>query len=79
MSTHLGNGAHPTLPKNPELHLGINWPTDRLIASFIVDGIHIPAAFLQGRLRAKGARAAVLVTDAVMPAMCEPGVQSGPG
>jgi N-acetylglucosamine-6-phosphate deacetylase len=72
MSTHLGNGAHPTLPKNQNYILD-QLADDRLIASFIVDGIHIPAAFLKVALRAKGLERAVLVTDAVMPAMCEPG------
>ena len=46
---------------------------DRLAASFIVDGIHLPAAFLKVALRAKGAERSVLITDAVMPAGCEPG------
>jgi N-acetylglucosamine-6-phosphate deacetylase len=46
---------------------------DRLTASFIVDGIHIPAIFLKSSLRAKGVERSVLVTDAVMPAMCAPG------
>src|SRR5207302_5345047 len=46
---------------------------DRLAASFIVDGIHLPPAFVRSALRAKGFEKSVLVTDAVMPAMCEPG------
>ena len=46
---------------------------DRLTASFIVDGIHIGESFLRVALRAKGVERSVLVTDAVMPAMCAPG------
>jgi len=72
MSTHLGNAAHPTLPKTQN-YIWDQLAEDRLIASFIVDGIHIPPAFLRTALRAKGLERAVLVTDAVMPAMCEPG------
>lgn len=72
MSTHLGNAAHPTLPKTQN-YIWDQLADDRLIASFIVDGIHIPAVFLRTALRAKGLERAVLVTDAVMPAMCEPG------
>jgi N-acetylglucosamine-6-phosphate deacetylase len=72
MSTHLGNAAHPTLPKTQN-YIWDQLAEDRLIASFIVDGIHIPAMFLRTALRAKGLERAVLVTDAVMPAMCEPG------
>jgi len=72
MSTHLGNAAHPTLHKTQN-YIWDQLAEDRLTASFIVDGIHIPPAFLKTALRAKGLERTVLVTDAVMPAMCEPG------
>ena len=72
MSTHLGNGANSTLPKTAN-YIWDQLAKDRLTASFIVDGIHIPAAFLKSALRAKGVERSVLVTDAVMPAMCAPG------
>ena len=72
MSTHLGNAAHPVLPKTQNYILD-QLVEDRLIASFIVDGIHIPSVFLRTALRAKGVERSVLVTDAVMPAMCPPG------
>ena len=72
MSTHLGNAAHPTLPKTQN-YIWDQLAEDRLNASFIVDGIHIPGVFLQSAVRAKGLERSVLITDAVMPAMCEPG------
>ncbi len=72
MSTHLGNAAHPLLPKIQN-YIWDQLAQDKLSASFIVDGIHIPAAFLRTAVRAKGAERCVLVTDAVMPAMCAPG------
>jgi N-acetylglucosamine-6-phosphate deacetylase len=72
MSTHLGNAAHPILPKTQN-YIWDQLAEDRLIASFIADGIHLPAGFLKASLRAKGLERAVLVTDAVMPAMCQPG------
>jgi N-acetylglucosamine-6-phosphate deacetylase len=72
MSTHLGNAAHATLHKTQN-YIWDQLAQDRLTASFIVDGIHIPRAFLTAAVRAKGVERAVLVTDAVMPAMCEPG------
>ena len=72
MATHLGNAAHPTLPKTQN-YIWEQLAEDRLTASFIVDGIHIPGVFLKAALRAKGIERAVLVTDAVMPAMCAPG------
>jgi N-acetylglucosamine-6-phosphate deacetylase len=46
---------------------------DRLAASFIVDGFHLPPSFLNVALRAKGLERSLLVTDAVMPAGCSPG------
>lgn len=72
MSTHLGNAAHPVLPKTQN-YIWQQLAEDRLTASFIVDGIHIPEAFFRSAVRAKGAERSVLVTDAVMPAMCNPG------
>jgi N-acetylglucosamine-6-phosphate deacetylase len=72
MSTHLGNGAHSTLPKTQN-YIWDQLAADRLSPSFILDGIHIPSPFFTAALRAKGVERSVLVTDAVMPAMCEPG------
>lgn len=72
LSTHLGNGAHATIAKFPN-YLWDQMAEDRLAASFIVDGIHLDDAFLRVALRAKGIERSVLITDAVMPAMCEPG------
>lgn len=72
MSTHLGNGAHSVLPRHPN-YIWDQLAEDRLAASFIADGIHLPASFLKVALRAKGIERSVLVTDAVMPAGCTPG------
>ena len=73
MSTHLGNGAHATLPKTSN-YIWDQLADERLTASFIVDGIHLPPAFLGSAIRSKGVDRSVLVTDAVMPATCEPGL-----
>jgi N-acetylglucosamine-6-phosphate deacetylase len=72
MSTHLGNGAHTVLHKTSN-YIWDQLAEDRLTASFIVDGIHLPAGFLACAIRMKGAHRCVLVTDAVMPALCPPG------
>ena len=72
MSTHLGNGAHAVLPKTAN-YIWDQLAESRLSPSFIVDGIHIPGSFLHAALRAKGIQDSVLVTDAVMPALCKPG------
>jgi N-acetylglucosamine-6-phosphate deacetylase len=72
LSTHLGNGAHSVLARHPN-YIWDQLADDRLAASFIVDGIHLGAAFLKTAIRAKGVDRSILVTDAVMPAGCKPG------
>jgi N-acetylglucosamine-6-phosphate deacetylase len=73
MSTHLGNALPHTMPKfrNP---LIAQLAEDRLAASFIADGIHIPPAALKVLLRAKGLSRAILVTDATAAAATPPGL-----
>ena len=72
LSTHLGNGANATLPKTAN-YIWEQLADDRLSASFIADGIHLPDSFLRAAIRAKGIERTILVTDAVMPVMCVPG------
>ena len=72
-STHLGNGGHLMIPRHPN-YVWEQLADDRLAAGFIADGIHLPACFLIVALRAKGVERSILVTDAVMPAGCEPGL-----
>jgi N-acetylglucosamine-6-phosphate deacetylase len=72
LSTHLGNGADAVLPKSYN-YIWDQLAEDRLAASFIVDGFHLPPSFLNVALRAKGLERSILVTDAVMPAGCAPG------
>ena len=72
LSTHLGNGADAVLPRHPN-YIWEQLAEDKLAASFIVDGHHLPESFLRVALRAKGIERSVLVTDAVMPALCVPG------
>lgn len=73
MTTHLGNGAHAVLPKTANYVLQ-QMADDRLYAGLIVDGIHLPPHFVKIALRTKGLNRTVLVTDAVAPAGCEPGI-----
>lgn len=72
LSTHLGNGADAILPRHPN-YIWDQLAEDKLAASFIVDGHHLPDSFLRVALRAKGIERSLLVTDAVMPALCAPG------
>lgn len=67
LSTHLGNGLPQVLPKlNNTIFAQL--AEDRLTASFIADGIHIPPQALKVMLRAKGSERSILVTDAVSAA-----------
>lgn len=72
LSTHLGNGAHPLLRRHPN-YIWEQLAEDRLMAGFIVDGIHLGAAFLKSAIRAKTVGRSVLVTDAATPAGARPG------
>jgi N-acetylglucosamine-6-phosphate deacetylase len=72
MSTHLGNGSHNVLRRHPN-YIWDQLAEDRLTASFIADGIHVPPAFLKAAIRAKQIGRSVLVTDASTPAGSPPG------
>ncbi len=72
LSTHLGNGAHATLRRHPN-YIWDQLAEDGLSASFIADGIHLPACFLKSAIRAKTVARSVLVTDASSPAGAAPG------
>ena len=75
MSTHLGNGAHAMIQRHPN-YIIEQMAADELRAGLIADGIHLPPSFLKVAVRAKGLDRCILVTDAVAPAGCEPGVFS---
>jgi len=73
LSTHLGNGCAGTLPRHPNL-LWEQLGEDRLLASFIVDGHHLPPATVRSMIRAKTPARTILVTDAMAAAGMPPGV-----
>ncbi len=64
LSTHLGNGLGSPLPRHPNL-LWTQLAEDRLTATFIADGHHLPQDTLKTMLRAKGIERSVLVSDLV--------------
>lgn len=72
MSTHLGNGSHQTLPRLDN-YVQVQLAEDRLWASFIADGQHMPFYTLKNFIRAKTPRRSVLVTDAILAAELGPG------
>jgi N-acetylglucosamine-6-phosphate deacetylase len=62
MSTHLGNGAHPQIRRHPN-YIWDQLADDRLTASLIVDGHHLPPAVVKSMIRAKTPERIVLVSD----------------
>jgi N-acetylglucosamine-6-phosphate deacetylase len=77
LSTHLGNGCAATVPRHPNF-LWTQLADDRLSASFIADGHHLPADALKAMIRAKGIERAVLVSDAVALGGLPPGIYDQP-
>ncbi|HUE73231.1 MAG TPA: amidohydrolase family protein, partial [Pirellulaceae bacterium] len=62
MSTHLGNGAHPIIRRHPN-YIWDQLAEDRLTASLIADGHHLPPAVVKAMVRAKTPARCVLVSD----------------
>ncbi|NYF89900.1 amidohydrolase family protein [Tunturiibacter empetritectus] len=75
--THLGNGIAPEIPR----HRNAIWSLladDRVSATFIADGHHLPPDVLKVMLRAKTLQHSVLVSDSVALAGMPPGTYSTP-
>src|ERR1019366_2313496 len=72
LSTHLGNGCANPLPRHPNL-IWEQLAADELLASFIVDGHHLPPSTVKSMIRAKNSSRTMLVTDAISAAGCPPG------
>ncbi|HEX4131519.1 MAG TPA: amidohydrolase family protein [Pirellulales bacterium] len=62
LSTHLGNGAHRILRRHPN-YLWDQMAEDRLVASLIVDGHHLPPEVVKSIVRAKTPERCILVSD----------------
>jgi N-acetylglucosamine-6-phosphate deacetylase len=62
MSTHLGNGAHPQIRRHPN-YIWDQLAEDRLTASIIADGHHLPPAVVKSFVRGKTPERIVLVSD----------------
>jgi len=72
LSKHLGNGSAGLIPR----HSNVLWPQladDRLTATLIADGHHLPNDMLKTVLRAKGIARSILVSDSVALAGMSPG------
>lgn len=69
-STHLGNGAHVSLPRHPN-YIWDQLASDHLYATVIADGFHLPASVLKVIERVKKEKMIVIsdsVTHAGLPA-----------
>ncbi|TMR13300.1 N-acetylglucosamine-6-phosphate deacetylase [Nonomuraea turkmeniaca] len=77
LSTHLGNGSHTMIRRHPN-YIWAQLAEDRLAATFIADGHHLPADTFTVMLRAKGTGRALLVSDSVALAGCAPGDHTTP-
>jgi N-acetylglucosamine-6-phosphate deacetylase len=75
LSTHLGNGAHAIIRRHPN-YIWDQLAEDRLAATLIADGHHLPAAVVKSFLRAKGPERCILVSDIVGFAGMSPGIYS---
>lgn len=77
LSTHLGNGAHPIIQRHPN-YIWDQLADNRLWASLIVDGHHLPPAVVKAMVRAKGAEHIILVGDQTGLAGLPPGKYETP-
>lgn len=77
LSTHLGNGVAVQIARHPN-PIWSQLADDRLTASFIADGYHLPAETLKTMVRAKGLERSVLVSDTVALAGMPAGIYTAP-
>ncbi len=73
LSTHLGNGSHAALPRLRN-YIWEQLADDRLSASLISDGFHLPEAVVRVILRAKGMERLILVSDVALLGGSKPGL-----
>ncbi|HEX4149365.1 MAG TPA: amidohydrolase family protein [Pirellulales bacterium] len=78
LSTHLGNGAHRVLRRHPN-YIWDQMAEDRLSASLIVDGHHLPPEVVKCMVRAKTPERCILVSDLSGLAGLEPGRYTSSG
>ena len=77
LSTHVGNGMSGLIPR----HSNVLWPQlaeDRLTATMIADGHHVPEDMFKVMVRAKGLERCLLVSDTVALAGMPPGTYTTP-
>lgn len=78
LSTHLGNGAHAQICRHPN-YIWDQLAEDRLTASLIVDGHHLPPAVVKTMVRAKSPGRCILISDVTSLGGMPPGRYETPG
>lgn len=78
LATHLGNAAHDRLQRHHNYVYDL-LGDDRIAASLILDGHHLPPHLAKIFIRAKGIDRIVLISDAVKHAGMRPGIYEGFG
>ena len=73
LSTHLGNGSHAMIPRLKN-YIWEQMADEKLTASIICDGFHLPKAVVKVMLKAKGLQNLILVSDGALLGGCEPGL-----
>ena len=73
VSTHLGNAAHAVLPRHPN-YIWQQLADDRLTATIIADGRHLPPEVIQVFARVKSPGRLALVSDVMSLAGMPPGL-----
>jgi len=73
LATHVGNAAHEHLHRHRN-YIYAQLADERLMASFIADGHHLPPGVLRIFVRAKSPERSILVSDIMHWAGMEPGV-----
>ncbi len=73
LSTHLGNGIMGMLPRHPN-PIWAQLADDRLTATFIADGYHLPADTLKAMVCSKRIDRSILVSDVVALGGMPPGI-----
>ncbi len=76
LSTHLGNGCHPVMARHPN-YLWDQLADDRLWASIIVDGFHLPDSVIKVILQVKRQKT-LLISDSVSLSGLAPGTYRAP-
>ena len=71
--THLGNGCPALLPRHDNIIQRVLNLRDRLMITFIADGVHVPPLELKNYLRLAGIERSIAITAAISAARLGPG------